>query len=213
MAEPHYETVQEQFWSGAFGTEYGTRNSSEALQASSRVFFSNVLGTAFDVTSILELGANIGLNLVALRQLVPHAELAAVEINAAAAGELRKLPGVEVYQQSVLEFAPRRRWDLVFTKGVLIHVAPEKLPIVYDLMAASSARYVCVCEYYNPTPVSIPYRGHQDVLFKRDFAGELLDRHPELELVNYGFAYHRDAKSPQDDLTWFLLEKRGRAGA
>jgi spore coat polysaccharide biosynthesis protein SpsF len=26
-------------------------------------------------------------------------------------------------------------------------------------------------------------------------------------LVDYGFAYHRDPAFPQDDITWFLLEK------
>jgi spore coat polysaccharide biosynthesis protein SpsF len=27
--------------------------------------------------------------------------------------------------------------------------------------------------------------------------------------VDYGFAYRRDPNFPQDDITWFLLEKRG----
>jgi spore coat polysaccharide biosynthesis protein SpsF len=44
-------------------------------------------------------------------------------------------------------------------------------------------------------------------LFKRDFAGDLLDRFPGLVLVDYGFVYHRDKAFPQDDMTWFLLEK------
>jgi spore coat polysaccharide biosynthesis protein SpsF len=64
-------------------------------------------------------------------------------------------------------------------------------------------------EYYNPSPTAIPYRGHADRLFKRDFAGELLDRFPDLRLIDYGFAYRRDPAFPQDDITWFLLEKRG----
>jgi hypothetical protein len=34
----------------------------------------------------------------------------------------------------------------------------------------------------------------------------MLDRFPDLSLVEYGFVYHRDP-FPQDDLTWFLLEK------
>lgn len=206
--EQRFETAQENFWSGDFGTEYISRNAGASLSASNRALFSKVIESTRGMKSVLELGANIGLNLVALRQLLPQAELAAVEINAAAVAELRKLPDVEVHHRSVLEFAPERRWDLVFTKGVLIHIAPEALPRVYDLMVRSSRRYICICEYYNPTPVAIPYRGHAEKLFKRDFAGELLDRHPELELVRYGFAYRRDANFPQDDLTWFLLEKR-----
>jgi len=44
-------------------------------------------------------------------------------------------------------------------------------------------------------------------LFKRDFAGEMLDRFKDLELLDYGFVYHRDNNFPQDDLNWFLLRK------
>jgi spore coat polysaccharide biosynthesis protein SpsF len=64
-----------------------------------------------------------------------------------------------------------------------------------------------VAEYYNPVPVAITYRGHEDRLFKRDFVGEIMDRHPQMELVDYGFAYRRDPNFPQDDINWFLLER------
>lgn len=94
-------------------------------------------------------------------------------------------------------------------KGVLIHIQPESLSSVYDVLHKATARYLLVCEYYNPTPVTIPYRGHIDRLFKRDFCGELLDRHEDLRLLDYGFAYHRDPDFPQDDINWFLLGKRG----
>ena len=63
-----------------------------------------------------------------------------------------------------------------------------------------------VYEYYNPTPVSVEYRGHQDKLFKRDFAGELIDKF-NLKLIDYGFNYKRENYFPKDDATWFLLEK------
>ena len=65
-----------------------------------------------------------------------------------------------------------------------------------------------VAEYYNPVPVSIAYRGHTDRLFKRDFAGEIMERHPELRLIDYGFCYRRDPAFPQDDISWFLMERR-----
>ena len=64
-----------------------------------------------------------------------------------------------------------------------------------------------MAEYYNPTPITIPYRGHTEKLFKRDFAGEMMDNFSELSLNDYGFAYHRDTAFPQDDISWFLLEK------
>ena len=64
-----------------------------------------------------------------------------------------------------------------------------------------------IAEYYNPTPVEVTYRGHSRRLFKRDFAGELLSAYDDLQLVDYGFSYHGDPVMPQDDITWFLLEK------
>ena len=84
---------------------------------------------------------------------------------------------------------------------------PEYLPQIYETLYQSTGRYLLVCEYYNPTPVQITYRGHSDRLFKRDFCGEVLDHYSDLHLVDYGFSYHRDPNFPQDDSTWFLLEK------
>jgi hypothetical protein len=83
---------------------------------------------------------------------------------------------------------------------------PDDLPSIYDTMARLSQRYVLVAEYYNPTPVVVPYRGQDSALFKRDFAGEIIDR-CRLHLADYGFHYRRDNLWPGDDLTWFLLEK------
>jgi len=92
-------------------------------------------------------------------------------------------------------------------KGVLIHINPEMLSSVYEKLYQASSRFVLVCEYYNPSPVEIPYRGHTDRLFKRDFAGEMMEKYSDLTLIDYGFAYRRDPAFPQDDITWFLMEK------
>ena len=189
---------------------FRSRNVGAQWVASNLALFTKVLARAENVRSVLELGANLGLNLRALRQLLPQAELAAVEINAKAVAELKRLGGITVHHTSLLEFTPPRPSDLVLIKGVLIHLNPDRLPQAYDLLHAASARYVCVAEYYNPSPVAIPYRGHTDRLFKRDFAGELMKRHADLRLLDYGFVYHGDLNHPQDDITWFLLEKRPR---
>jgi hypothetical protein len=53
----------------------------------------------------------------------------------------------------------------------------------------------------------VNHRGKNDRLFKRDFAGEILENHSEMILIDYGFVYRRDPVFPQDDITWFLLEK------
>lgn len=204
-----FKTEQEAFWAGDFGTQYIARNQGDALLASNLDFFSKALRSARRIQSCLEFGANIGMNLKALKLLHPSIDAHAIEINGEAAKQLSTvIPPANVHNISILDFAPTRQWDLTLIKGVLIHINPEVLPQVYDKLAASAGRYLMVAEYYNPAPVAIPYRGHNDRLFKRDFAGEIMDRHPELQLVDYGFAYRRDPNFPQDDITWFLMEKR-----
>lgn len=204
-----HTTEQEAFWHGEFGNAYTDRNKGPDWVGANEAFFAKILGYSRDLRSVLELGPNIGLNLMALRRLLPAAKLSAVEINEKAAAELKAaLPDVDLHRSSILEFEPRETWDFVFTKGVLIHINPDKLPVVYELMYRCSRRFVMLAEYYNPKPVEIDYRGHAGKLFKRDFAGEILDMFPDLSLRAYGFAWHRDPVSPQDDLTWFLLERK-----
>jgi pseudaminic acid biosynthesis-associated methylase len=128
------------------------------------------------------------------------------EINTEAARQASKFNVAEVKQGSILEKIDDGKVDLTFTVGVLIHINPDYLDNVYANLVDGSNRYVLVAEYYNPAPTHIPYRGHNDRLFKRDFAGDLIDNYG-LELIDYGFVYKRDNWAPQDDITWFLLEK------
>jgi pseudaminic acid biosynthesis-associated methylase len=204
-----YKTEQERVWSGAFGDDYIGRNRDERIIASNVALFSRIFQHTDPVASLIEFGSNIGLNLKAIERLDPQLkDLSAIEINEKAVAELRAWKAeLTVYHQSILDFVPDRQRDFVLIKGVLIHINPATLPTVYDLLYRTSRRYVCLVEYYNPTPVEVSYRGQQGILFKRDFAGELLDRHSDLRLVDYGFVYRRD-RFPQDDATWFLLEKR-----
>lgn len=204
----------EEFWKGDFGIEYSKRN--VGLMARNVALFARALMPVMGVRqpqSVLELGCGTGQNLEALQLLLgTHTELEGVEINEQAAKACKV---GTIHNRSIREFAgylaePESdllEWDMVFTKGVLIHQPPEELPKIYDLMYRASNRYIFIAEYYNPTPVEVEYRGHQGVLWKRDFAGELMDQHPDVKLVDTGFAYHR-APQPQDDLTWFLLEKQ-----
>lgn len=203
-----YKTEQEAFWAGEFGTEYIGRNQGEALLASNLNFFTKALRSAHGMESCIEFGANIGMNLKALKLLYPALDAHAIEINEDAVAALREvIPAGNAYNRSIIDFEPQRQWDLAFIKGVLIHINPDELPIVYDALVKSCFRYLLVAEYYNPAPVAIPYRGHTDRLFKRDFAGEILDRHKQMRLIDYGFAYRRDPSFPQDDITWFLMER------
>lgn len=202
-----YRTEQESFWAGEFGNEYINRNQGEQLITSNVVLFSRILKSAPQVKSIVELGCNIGMNLQALNRINKDFELCGFEINKNAAQIAREKNIAQIVEGTILDkLSTGRQYDLAFTKGVLIHINPEELEKVYENLHGLSSRYIMVCEYYNPTPVAVRYRGNDDRLFKRDFAGELMDRY-NLRLVDYGFTYRRDNYFPQDDATWFLLEK------
>jgi len=200
---------QENFWAGEFGTQYISRNRDSKLLASNLNFFSRALRHAGNIHSCIELGANIGMNLQALQLLYPDIQVTGVEINRTAAEELATRIGKSnVFCGSIHDYQQTKTADLALVKGVLIHLNPSLLPKTYELLHNISSRFILICEYYNPTPVAISYRGHSDKLFKRDFAGEMLEKFPALKLVDYGFSYKRDQAFPQDDITWFLLEKK-----
>jgi pseudaminic acid biosynthesis-associated methylase len=203
-----FRTEQEAFWAGEFGDTYISRNQEDRFVGNNAAFFSKILARTGRIKSAIEFGSNIGLNLRALKALIPEISLHGVEINEKALAQLRKIKGVTAHHQSFLEFKPKQKCDLSFSKGVLIHIAPDFLPKAYEALYRSSSRFILMAEYYNRTPVSIPYRGHDDRLFKRDFGGDMLEKYPDLKLLDYGFAYHRDLTFRQDDLTWFLLEKK-----
>jgi pseudaminic acid biosynthesis-associated methylase len=205
-----FKTEQEAFWAGQFGDAYIVRNTGDHLVANNISLFARIFSRCRRLDSLIEFGANVGLNLRAIRALSPETQLDAIEINDNAVMQLRAWGGVNtIHRGSILDFHAARKWDAVLMKGVLIHVNPDYLQQVYEAMFRASDHYLIVVEYYNPTPVEVSYRGHMGRLFKRDFAGELLDKYPTLRIVDYGFVWHRDPMFPQDDVTWFVLEKGG----
>lgn len=208
--EKKFQTPQEEFWATEFGNDYIGRNDSQELLASNLNFFVNGLKHAGKINSCLEFGANIGMNLRALKMLFPKMHQLGVEINPQAAKQLGQFIGeANAFEGSIFDYQIKEQVDLTLIKGVLIHINPDMLGAVYDKLYHASKRFIFLGEYFNPSPMVIPYRGHTDRLWKRDFAGEMLDKFSDLSLVDYGFAYKRDPAYSQDNITWFLLEKRG----
>jgi len=204
-----YKTEQEMFWAGHFGDDYIFRNNNKELFAANLNLFDEILCRTKNVITILELGANIGMNILAINNLLPNSMTSAVEINSKAFEQLKSTCTGRAYLASILDIDAKikNQYDFVFTKGVLIHINPDELQKVYEVMYKLSKKYICVAEYYNPSPMTLEYRSKKNKLFKRDFAGELLDKYKDLELIGYGFKYRRDNNYPQDDISWFLLKK------
>lgn len=205
-----FKTEQENFWATDFWNDYQDRNQWNKFLANQLNYFSNILNNTSNIWTILELWANIGMNLVALNLLLPESKLTAIEINRLACEKIEKnlWNKVNVINWSILDYSSDSKYDLVFTKWVLIHINPNELDKVYEVMYNSSNRYILLWEYYNPKPVSIEYRWYNDKLFKRDFCWDILNKYPDLELKSYWFNYHWDNNFQQDDITWFLLEKK-----
>jgi spore coat polysaccharide biosynthesis protein SpsF len=198
-------------WKGEFGDDYLMRNraTEETVGNAARALtgiFSHV--KASPPASILEVGANIGINLRALSGLT-DAELFAVEPNAHAR---ERLVEDKVVPQDHLFDAVATKLplddgavDLVFTSGVLIHVPPDDLEAAYGEIHRVAVRYILCIEYFSQTPVSISYRGHEGLLFKRDFGGMWIDLFPELKPVASGFFWKQT--TGLDDLSWWLFRK------
>jgi pseudaminic acid biosynthesis-associated methylase len=205
-----------EFWKGDFGNSYTERMQGEGLIRQREAFFALALRhIGHPVTSLIEFGANRGLNLEAIRRVF-HAQgkdldLSAVEINKTAIAELKKIKGVSVFEGNMLDFPDAGpQYDLSLSMALLMHVHPDDVQSAYRILHHSSRRYIFIAEYYNPKPFTIEFQGRLDVLWKRDFVGEMLDLFPDLTVIDYGFAWRRDPVMPLYDLTWFLIEKKAR---
>jgi pseudaminic acid biosynthesis-associated methylase len=206
-----FATEQEAFWSGDFGDSYTDRNDGDAIARSNLLFWGGILKRTGVISSCFEIGCNRGLNLDAIKTLLPACQTAGLEINSHAAKECAG-KGHYVFEGSILAPPPAATGssgmaDLSIASGVLIHINPDNLNAAYELLYALSKRFILISEYFNPVPVAISYRGHENRLFKRDFASELWAQYSSLRLVDYGFVWSKDPVAPKDDITWFLFEK------
>ena len=127
-----FNTEQENFWAGEFGRDYINRNKGAEFLASNINFFSKALSNINTPNSCIEFGANIGMNLKALKILFPEIEQYAIEINKTAIDSLEKvIPQNNIIHDSILNFQNTEKYDLCLIKGVLIHINPDSLPLVY----------------------------------------------------------------------------------
>lgn len=85
-----FKTGQEEFWAGEFGNDYLERNQGASSVSSNIALFSRILSRTSHVSSVIEFGANIGLNLIGIKNLLPNVELSAIEINEKGDNPIRK---------------------------------------------------------------------------------------------------------------------------
>jgi pseudaminic acid biosynthesis-associated methylase len=211
----HVNTSQGTVWKGDFGREYTDRNihSVESLdelwKRNYGVTRSQInalfLGGIPKEATFLEVGCNAGNQLSMLRQM-GWKNLCGIELQPYAIEIARsRLPDANFKQGSALALPwADCSFDVVFTCGVLIHVAPKDLPSAMDEVYRTTKKYIWGSEYYAPETTQVTYRNHSDLLWKMDFARQYLDRFPDLELVKEQRLKYLDNANID---TVFLLKK------
>ncbi len=188
-------TKQTETWRGEFGSEYSERNLYNphdldnlyqrnygvTRTALNQSFLAEIPRSA----SILEVGCNLGNQLILLHEM-GFENLSGIEIQ----GEIVKraqsrAPWAGVTEGSALKIPFRdASFDLVFTSGLLIHIAPQHLPVAMNEIHRCVRGWIWGFEYYAPQMTEVLYRGHSGLLWKADHARLYVESFADLELVS-----------------------------
>lgn len=196
------EKEQLNAWKSDFGVEYTRRNK---ISPESRVNAFKSVIKDLDVRRILEIGCNVGHNLVAISKIGGF-QLVGLEPSKYAVLQGRSSSNaISILEGNAFDIPFKDGYfDLVFTSGVLIHISLTDLSKAIDEMYRVSNKYVLVIEYFAEEETAIPYRGHNNLLWKRDFKKHFLVRYPTLKLLQNGYWNKEDGF---DRTHWWLFEK------
>jgi pseudaminic acid biosynthesis-associated methylase len=210
------ETEQVRTWSGDFGREYTDRNIYTPAEldelyrrnygVSRTELNRSLLQEVPRDARILEVGCNIGNQLLLLQEM-GFRNLCGIEIQSYALERAKeRVEGAVLTQASVLAIPyADRNFDLVFTSGVLIHIAPADLPAAMDEIHRCAKYWIWGFEYYAPEMTEVAYRGHEALLWKTDYARCYLERFRDLELVREDRMRYLDNENVD---TAFLLRRK-----
>jgi pseudaminic acid biosynthesis-associated methylase len=188
------KTQEDEAWSGEFGKAYTDRNlmSLDELDqlyvdnyGISRTEINKEFLAGLDVDRILEVGCNVGNQLLLLKWM-GYANPWGIELHNHAVELARKrTSGINIVKGSAFDIPCKDGFfDLVFTSGVLMHISPDEIEKALDEIHRCTNMYIWGFEYYSPDgyPV-VDYRGDDNLLWKTDFAKLFMDRFPDMELV------------------------------
>ena len=208
-------TSQLQQWQGGFGRAYTDRNSLSPTQVDdlwrknyglSRTEVNQrfLAGIPKDAR-ILEVGCNLANQLLLLQEL-GYTSLYGIEVQAYALEQAKaRSQGLNLVQASAFDIPyDDGYFDLVFTSGVLIHNAPDDLPVALSEIHRCSREFIFGTAYFSSSVKEVKYRDQQGLLWKMDYAKEYLSRFDDLQLVNEGHLAYRENANLD---TVFLLRK------
>ena len=209
-------TKQMEKWAGEFGKEYTDRNAL-TLEEMERLYQKNYGVTRTEMNlefigdlrrsiRILEVGSNIGNQLLYLQNM-GFQTLYGIELQEYAV-EISKsrTKHINIIQGSAFDIPFKDNFfDLVFTSGLLIHIAPSDIEQVLREIHRCTKKYIWGFEYFADSYTQVEYRGHTELLWRTNFVKLYLDTFPDLRIVKEKRFKYLD----NDNLdSMFLLEKR-----
>jgi pseudaminic acid biosynthesis-associated methylase len=211
-------TDQAAQWRGEFGKQYTDRNalSIERMEEMYRTNFgvsrtelnSRFIGGLDRSMRILEVGSNVGNQLLALQKL-GFVSLYGVELQDYAV-ELSKQRSqhINIIQGSAFDIPFKDGFfDLVFTSGVLIHIHPNDIVAAMKEIHRCSRKLIWGFEYFADNYTEVPYRGHANLLWKTDFARLYLDAFSDLRLIKEERIEYKSQQERGKVDSMFLLGK------
>jgi pseudaminic acid biosynthesis-associated methylase len=191
-------------WESDFGKEYTERNVVE-WQNRMPAFQKMLMG--IDPSRLLEVGCNRGHNLIALSNFLHESEIIGVEPNPYAVKIAQSSSEkITVIPGSIFDLPfSNEYFDLVFTSGVLIHIALDNLPRALSEVHRVSKKYILAIEYFAEKETVVEYRGRDNMLWKRNFLKHYQDQFPGLKLVREGYW---EADHHYLETSWWLMEKQ-----
>jgi pseudaminic acid biosynthesis-associated methylase len=205
---------EQDFWAGEFGNDYVDR--CNTLEFTNKTYKSQTGFSYLEIYNsffsnfnkdlkILELACNVG-NKLSILKYFGFKNLYGVEINKKAVEIAKKEnPDITFFNSSIEDFDPKdEKFDIVCTSGILIHIHPEHLNLILQKIESLSQKYIFGFENFSEIPVEVPYRGHKNKLWKKNFPNAFRKLYPNLKtLKEQKIAY----KSQSLTDIFYLFEK------
>lgn len=117
--------------------------------------------------TILEVGCNVGNNLSGFPS---NSDVHGLDMNKIALEKvMKKYPSFKFKEGSLLEMPYQdSQFDLVFSRGVLIHISQSDMPNAINEMIRMSKKWICNMEYYGEDGKMISWKRGDDLLWYRD---------------------------------------------
>jgi len=210
-----HTTTQMEQWGGEFGKNYTDRNTF-SFEEMEQLYKKNFGITRTQLNRrfvdnldrsirILEIGSNVGNQLTCL-QKIGFTNLYGIELQRYAVEQSKiRTKNIDIIQGSAFDIPYKDNYfDLVFTSGVLIHISPSDIHKALNEIYRCTQQYIWGFEYYSDKYKTVNYRGHEELLWKTNFASLYIDTCPQLSLV-------KEEKIPyltnEHVDTMFLLQK------